>query len=214
MLYDQLGDETERTTESLVKGGIGSWLSLEHKEIVNVREETRPIQKLNKVVGRLRASGEVGSLARCTGNWLEDTFSCYASYPQELATGVPVILWHWQEPFDVEPMSAKRHMLLLGSAAYLMPRANISYEFLPTLPPGGHWKELSQILSGLLTGTAREEELEQNGMWLLNSSDGPFKKRDPSKIIQVKAMIRIMYKQMLGEKEVILGSPLYVELKQ
>jgi hypothetical protein len=212
MLYDQIATPVETTTTSLLKGGVGNWLSIEHHEQTSKQEGTKTLQKLKKVLDWLRKKEKISTLESIESPWLEDIFSCYASYPVMMTTNIPVVLLHWQAPFDCKPIDADQHMLLVGSSAYLMPRAGNNNLQIPTLPPGGHWTELSVLLSGILDGTQQEKDLKDNGMWLLNSSDGPFGNGDTSKIIQVKAMIRVMHNQDIGSKKIILGSPLYVEL--
>lgn len=211
MLYDQIATETEKT-KTLFKGGIGNWLSIEHHKEANKEEGTKSIQKLDKIIEYIQREKTVSTLDNIKGPWVEDTFSCYVSYPVLLATNIPVVLLHWQSPFDCAPMNANQHMLLVGSSAYLMPRGNRDQLSVPTLPPGGHWTELATILSGILNGTNKENALAKNSAWLLNSTDGPFGQRDPSKILSVKSMFRVMHQQTISQKEIILGSPLYIEL--
>ncbi len=211
MLYDQIGTETEKKSKTLFKSGIGNWLSIEHHKESNEEVGTNSIQKLDKILEYIRKDETVSTLDNIKGSWVEDTFCCYVSYPVLLATNIPVVLLHWQSPFECEPMNANQHMLLVGSSAYLMPRGNRAQLSVPTLPPGGHWTELATILSGILDGTNNENALDNNGEWLLNSTDGPFGLRDPSKILSVKAMFRVMHKQTICQKEIILGTPLYIE---
>ena len=212
MLYDQIGTETNKKSKAIIKGGIGSWISIERHEEVDEQVGTKTSQKLNKVLKWIRKKETVSTLDNIKGQWVEDTFCCYVSYPVLMATNVPVVILHWQSPFDCEPLNANQHMLLVGSAAYLMPRGNSDKLNIPTLPPGGHWTELADILSGILDGTKEESALENNGAWLMNSTDGPFGQCDTSKILSVKSMIRVMHKQTIGKKDIVLGSPLYIEL--
>jgi len=149
MLVNQLPQLPQTESKLVLRGGIGKWFGLE-RHVEKLHSPTEALEsKLARICEFIRESENVGKLYSLECDWIEDTFDCYLSYPVPSETGTPVVLLHHQTPVDVQPLQARRQVLLVGSAAYLTPRLSDDKTIVP-LPPGGHWQKLSAALARIL----------------------------------------------------------------
>jgi len=213
MLYDQLrsNQPLSRTRSVSLKGGIGRWFGIE-RHIEEAAEPGRDLLgKLGSVTRVIRRTEILGRVSKLSAGWMEDTFPCHVYYPLPSETGAPVVLFQYRDP----PESLRPHtqLLLFGSAAFLMPHSASKVE---PLPPGGHWRLLSDVLRLILDGAMEEADamrypsiphwLASDGLNLVGRPQGP--------VITVRSMFRVFYVSDLARasQTLALGTPLYVEL--
>jgi hypothetical protein len=218
MLFNQLDAASDGQYQTVLRGGFGKWIGIERTVEVPRRRDESLEKRLASVVSRIRAVQEVGTLEDIEHDWIEDTFPCYLSFPVPSVTGSPVMLLHHQDPPDVKPRLAFRQVLLVGSAAYMMPRARSDEAALTPLPPGGPWHFLSHTMTRILDGEEEEDLLAMCALESIGPTDGPyatFKGTGP--IVKVRSMFRVLHQQDIrptrnpGKHFVYLGTPLYVQ---
>jgi hypothetical protein len=210
MLHEQI-EHPMKTITTAIKGGAGRWLGIEVSSEFNT-SQSNLYKKLTKVCKWIRKKEEVSTMDNINSAWVEDTFLAYVSYPVESSLGTPVMVIQWQDEMSSNPLSASKHLLLVGSAAYMMPRDRDGETGLTPLQPGGHWPEVNRILEKIL-----KEEKEQNDKlyWVMGSQDGPFGPEVKAKPTVIRSMFRVLQKlETTGknEKAYYLGTPLYVEI--
>lgn len=156
----------------------------------------------------------ISKIDNIVSSWVEDTFAAYISYAVESSLGTPVMVIQWQEDLTINPLSASKHILLVGSAAYMMPRDNTKENTIRPLPPGSHWLEVNRFLEKIVRNEQTDEE-NKNLVWLQGSQDGPFGDTINVVPVKIKTMFRVLQSQKhegTKKKEFYLGTSLYVEI--
>lgn len=228
MLYPQIEYHGQTKSKTVLKGGLGRWFGIERHIEKATSIDDNLFAKLRRVCDLIRNTEPIGSMEDLEHSWVEDSFSCYVSAPVESRTGTPVVLFHYQRPADCDPRIAQRQVLLVGSAAYLMPWSGPNGQKIDPLPPGGHWSVLNEILKFILDGKdaisseaspyfalnavlrnrrVRDDDDEKSiirktgDISLAGSTDGPFGEyKDQGPMIQVRSMFRILHRHEMSHE--------------
>ena len=220
MLYDQIAPRKSEK-KLIFRGGIGTWLGIERHVKTSSDLDGNLLAKLNVVCSWIRENEDIGNISSTECFWIEDSFKCYCSAPVPSETGAPVVLFQYQSPASRNPLVAYNHVLLVGSAAYLMPRTTFHASETKPLAPGEHWSMLSVVLNRILEGPsynspvhynndstkgllqdipaqASEEDIfRQEIQWACGSASGPWNKyRGGGPLISVRSMYRVLHRHL------------------
>ena len=212
MLYEQI-ERPAKTIKTVFSGGAGKWLGAEVSSEFQISKASL-YKKFEKVYRWIQKEETISKIDNIGSSWVEDTFPAYISYPVESSLGTPVLVIQWQEDPGLNPLVASKHVLLVGSAAYMMPRDQKKENTVHPLPPGSHWLEVNHILEKIVNNEQVDQQ-NKNLFWIQGSQDGPFGKAINAVPVKIKTMFRVLqFFKHTGNKtkEFYLGTPLYVEI--